>query len=97
MSHPSVALDSIAEYLDTYLRVRDVPDSDDAVNGLQVENGGTVGRIFAAVDVGGVTVLARVTSLAAAELQLAPGMPVWVLVKAVSLRAAAHGSGGPRP
>ena len=50
MSQPSVALDSIAEYLDTYLRVRDIPDSDDAVNGLQVENGGTVGRIVAAVD-----------------------------------------------
>ncbi|QOJ32400.1 MAG: molybdenum ABC transporter ATP-binding protein [Gammaproteobacteria bacterium] len=41
------------------------------------------------VDVGGVAVLARVTSLAVDELRLGPGKPVWVLVKAVSLRAAA--------
>ncbi len=48
------------------------------------------------IDAGGVTVLARVTRLAATELGLAPGMPVWALVKAVSLRAAVHGSGVPQ-
>jgi molybdate transport system ATP-binding protein len=36
------------------------------------------------VDTGGVTVLARVTAAATRELSLAPGKPVWVLVKAVS-------------
>lgn len=50
MSDSSIPLGAVAEYLDTYLRVRDIPDSDDAVNGLQVENAGTVGRIVAAVD-----------------------------------------------
>jgi molybdate transport system ATP-binding protein len=40
-----------------------------------------------AIDVGGVLVMARVTTAAARELGLIPGLPVWVLVKAVSLRA----------
>ena len=89
------------------LLARDVILATEPPHGLSVRNAlvGTVTAMQAgsahsqqvAVDVGGVTVLARVTSLAVAELQLAPGMPVWVLVKAVSLRAAAHGSGGPRP
>ena len=39
------------------------------------------------VDAGGVRLLARVTEAAAQELQLAPGKPLWVLVKAVSLRS----------
>ena len=50
MSDTTIPLGAIAEYLDTYLRVRDIPDSENAVNGLQVENGGTVDRIVAAVD-----------------------------------------------
>lgn len=50
MSDTSIPLGAIAEYLDTYLRVGDIPDSENAVNGLQVENGGTVDRIVAAVD-----------------------------------------------
>lgn len=37
------------------------------------------------VDVGTVTLLSRVTSAATQELKLAPGMEVWVLVKAVSV------------
>lgn len=40
----------LAEYLNSYLRVSAVPDSPNAVNGLQVENAGTVTRIGAAVD-----------------------------------------------
>ena len=35
------------------------------------------------VDVGGVTLLARITAAATRELPLAPGSRVWVLVKAV--------------
>jgi len=37
-------------YLDTFLQVRDIPDEANAVNGLQVENLGSVDRIVAAVD-----------------------------------------------
>ena len=38
------------------------------------------------VDIGGATVLVRVTNAACAELRLKVGAPVWVLVKAASLR-----------
>ena len=48
---PSCALHLITEYLDRYLRIHEVPDEPNAVNGLQVENAsGQVGRIVAAVD-----------------------------------------------
>lgn len=50
MSEHAVPLGPIVEYLDTYLRVPDIADEVNAVNGLQVENGGTVDRIVAAVD-----------------------------------------------
>ena len=46
----SVPLRELVEYLDGYLRIREVPDEPTAVNGLQVENSGTVNRIVAAVD-----------------------------------------------
>jgi molybdate transport system ATP-binding protein len=48
------------------------PDDDDAV--------------LVKVDIGGATVLARITRDAAAALSLHKGTPVWVLVKAVSTR-----------
>jgi molybdate transport system ATP-binding protein len=38
------------------------------------------------IDIGGATLMARITSAATRELTLAVGMPVWALVKAVSLR-----------
>ena len=40
----------LVAYLDGYLRVSEVPDSPSALNGLQVENGGSVSRVVAAVD-----------------------------------------------
>lgn len=43
-------LDALVSYLDGYLRVRDVPDDPEAMNGLQVENAGEVTRVAAAVD-----------------------------------------------
>ena len=46
-----VNLDELTSYLDDYLRVREVGDSPQALNGLQVANGGTVRGIAAAVDV----------------------------------------------
>lgn len=40
----------LAEYLDTFLRVAEIPDYPPALNGLQFENTGEVTRIAAAVD-----------------------------------------------
>ena len=53
---PKVSLGEIATYLDSYLRIADVPDEPNAVNGLQVENGGQVGSIVAAVDASQATI-----------------------------------------
>ena len=39
------------------------------------------------IDIGGAEILARITKAATRELSIRPGLPVWVLVKAVSLRA----------
>lgn len=50
MSDAAVPLAEVTGYLDTYLRIAEVPDEANAVNGLQVENGGMVDRIVAAVD-----------------------------------------------
>ena len=43
-------LAKVVEYLDTYLNVAGVPDSEAALNGLQVSNSGSVRRLAAAVD-----------------------------------------------
>jgi dinuclear metal center YbgI/SA1388 family protein len=45
-----IELLELTRYLDAYLRIREIPDEPNAVNGLQVENAGRVGRIIAAVD-----------------------------------------------
>ena len=45
------SLDEIVSYTDRFLRIRDVGDWDNALNGLQIENSGRVRRIGAAVDV----------------------------------------------
>ena len=45
------SLDEIISYTDRFLRIRDVGDWDNALNGLQIENSGRVTRIGAAVDV----------------------------------------------
>jgi dinuclear metal center YbgI/SA1388 family protein len=50
MAAVSVPLWDLVQYLDRFLAVADVPDEPNAVNGLQVENGGTVDWIAAAVD-----------------------------------------------
>ncbi len=42
--------------------------------------------VLAYVDVGGVELVARITTSAARELNLQPGLSLWVLVKAVTLR-----------
>jgi dinuclear metal center YbgI/SA1388 family protein len=45
------SLFDIVSYTDRFLRVRDLGDWDNALNGLQIENSGRVTRIGAAVDV----------------------------------------------
>jgi dinuclear metal center YbgI/SA1388 family protein len=45
------ALSEIVSYTDDFLRIREVGDWDNALNGLQIENSGRVMRIGAAVDV----------------------------------------------
>jgi dinuclear metal center YbgI/SA1388 family protein len=50
------ALNEIVAYLDGYLRTKEVPDDASALNGLQVENSGTVENIVAAVDASQATI-----------------------------------------
>jgi len=45
------SLSDLATYTDRFLRIRDVGDWDNALNGLQIENSGRVTRVGAAVDV----------------------------------------------
>src|SRR5262245_19724188 len=45
------SLSEIVRYTDRFLRIREVGDWDNALNGLQIENSGRVTRIGAAVDV----------------------------------------------
>jgi dinuclear metal center YbgI/SA1388 family protein len=45
-----VRLAEVVGYLDAYLRIAEIPDHDTALNGLQVENGGFVSGLVAAVD-----------------------------------------------
>lgn len=78
------------------LLARDVILATYPPEGLSVRNilAGTITRIAADdadtdmvyVDIGGVAVLARVTRAALQALALRVGMPIWVLVKAVSIR-----------
>lgn len=44
-------LGKIVDYADKYLRISEIGDSENALNGLQVENSGRVTRIGAAVDI----------------------------------------------
>lgn len=46
----AMQLSELAAYLDDYLRVAAVEDDERALNGLQVDNGGTVERVAVAVD-----------------------------------------------
>jgi dinuclear metal center YbgI/SA1388 family protein len=46
----TVALDELVDYLDAYLRIAEIADYPEALNGLQVENTGEVPMIVAAVD-----------------------------------------------
>src|SRR4030095_853393 len=50
-SHDVAALNEIVSYCDSYLRLGEIQDYENALNGLQVENSGKVKKIAAAVDV----------------------------------------------
>lgn len=50
MSRRTVPLADLQAYLDAYLKVREVPDDTNALNGLQVENQGAVACVVGAVD-----------------------------------------------
>ncbi len=51
-----LSVHAVVEYLDDYLRVREVEDSRNALNGLQVENDGALSRLAVAVDACQVTI-----------------------------------------
>jgi dinuclear metal center YbgI/SA1388 family protein len=53
-------LGALVQYLDSELRIGEVPDYDAALNGLQLANSGQVSRIAAAVDFSGAAVSAAV-------------------------------------
>jgi len=46
----SVPLTDLVSYLDEYLRIKEIPDAPDALNGLQVEGAADVRRVAVAVD-----------------------------------------------
>jgi dinuclear metal center YbgI/SA1388 family protein len=48
--HVSVPLSELVAYLDAYLAVAEIPDSENALNGLQVEGSRSVRRVAVAVD-----------------------------------------------
>ena len=53
---PAIDLARVVSYLDRYLRTSEVPDAPNALNGLQLANGGTISRVTAAVDLCDATV-----------------------------------------
>jgi len=61
---PAASLKAIVAHCDTVLRTGEITDYDGAVNGLQVNNGGRVTRIAAAVDASLVTVKLAVAAKA---------------------------------
>ena len=89
-----------------HVLARDVILATAPPHGLSVRNAleGTLREIvaegqdamLAIVDVAGSTLLARITRDAADELGLRPGLPVWALVKAASLRGRAFARANPR-
>lgn len=61
-------LAELVRYLDEYLRVREIPDAPEALNGLQLANAGEVTRLVAAVDLCEATV--RMAAEAGGDLLL---------------------------
>jgi dinuclear metal center YbgI/SA1388 family protein len=68
-----VSLNELVAYLDEYLRIKQIPDEVNAVNGLQVENSGQVGGFVAAVD-------ASEETIDGVSAALEPGQPPPILL-----------------
>jgi molybdate transport system ATP-binding protein len=96
MLHANLRNASPGSRVRVHLLARDVILATQPVDGLSVRNRiqGTIAGIVAEdqdtdlvdVDIGGQIVLSRLTRAASSALALRTGMPVWVLVKAVSIR-----------
>jgi molybdate transport system ATP-binding protein len=94
--HISLRDASVGARVRVQLLARDVILATESPHALSVRNAleGTVAEIseddaeavLVEVDIGGATVLARITQNAVEALNLRPGSAVWVLVKAVSTR-----------
>jgi dinuclear metal center YbgI/SA1388 family protein len=87
-------LQAMVRYMDDALRTSEVPDSEHALNGLQLANGGTVARIAAAVDFSAASVDGAVRE--GAQLLLVHHGIFWRTQRLVGaayerLRAAIHG------
>jgi dinuclear metal center YbgI/SA1388 family protein len=63
----AVPLQELVAYLDEYLRIEQIPDDANAVNGLQIENRGVVGGIVAAVDASQATIDGVIGTLEAGQ------------------------------
>ena len=59
----AVPLEQVADYLDEYLRIEDIPDEANSVNGLQVANSGDIGALVAAVDASQATIDGVIASI----------------------------------
>jgi len=57
-------LDTLVEHLDRLLRIREIPDYPTALNGLQLQNSGTVDSAVSAVDLSEATIRAAVDASA---------------------------------
>jgi molybdate transport system ATP-binding protein len=101
------AADIVGSRLRVQLLARDVILATEAPRGLSVRNAieGVVAEItedegdaaLVCVDIGGATVLSRITYAAVDALKLRKGLPLWVLIKAVSLRGHAFTAGARPP
>jgi molybdate transport system ATP-binding protein len=96
MLHANLRNVTPGAHVRVHLLARDIIIATQPVEGLSVRNRiqGTIARIVAEdqdtdlidVDVGGQLILARLTRAASSSLALRAGQPVWVLIKAVSIR-----------
>jgi molybdate transport system ATP-binding protein len=100
VGHGELKVKSAAHQIGTKLRVqvlaRDLIVATQAPQHLSVRNSlaGVITEVthdvddsdLIGIDIGGTLIMARVTTAATRELALAAGLPVWALVKAVSLR-----------
>ena len=66
-------LDDIVAFLDSFLEIESIRDYPGAVNGLQIENSGTITRVVAAVD-GSLPVIAEAASVPGTLLLVHHGM-----------------------